>query len=161
MLITTSRKPSKRTRSFCHYLNRVFDSEYFNRGKMNMRDVFLKLHNSYYSYILIVYELNGNPSKMIFFDKNHKECSSFLINVSLPKKRININKNDLSFKSDIKELYFIKKFLGSFSENYNSNVIWIRKYDGFEGVLDVFDKEFISTGFRIFIKKYINNMQLS
>ena len=158
MLITTSRKPSKRTRSFCHYLTRIFDSEYFNRGKMSMREVFLKLHNSKYNYILVVYELNGNPSKMTFFDKNSKECASFSINVSLPEKRININKNDLSFKSDVNELYFIKKFLGYFSEDFESNLVWIRNYDGFEGVLEVFDKDFLNTGFRIFIKKYINNL---
>lgn len=157
MLITTSRKPSKRTRSFCQYLTRIFDSEYFNRGKMSMRDVFLKLHNSNDKYILIIHELNGNPSKMTFFDDESNKCASFLINVSIPKKKIYINKNKLSFKSDVKELEFIKHFLGSFSEDYESNVIWIRKYDDFKGVLEVFDKDFFDTGFKIFIKNYINN----
>lgn len=156
MLITTSRKPSKRTRSFCQYLTRVFDSEYFNRGKMSMHDIFLKLHNSKYLYILVVYELNGNPSKMTFFNKESKECASFLINVSLPNKRININKNNLSFKSDVNSLSFIKNFLGSFSENFESNVIWIKNCDGFEGVLEVFDNESQFTGFKIFIKKHMH-----
>lgn len=156
MLITTSRKPSKRTRAFCQYLARIFVSEYFNRGKMSMRDIFLKLHSSDYEYVLVVYELNGNPSKMTFFN-NESECASFLINVSLPEKRVNINKNNLSFRSDVKELSFIKNFLGPFSEDYESNIIWIRKYDDFIGVLEVFDKDFLNTGFKIFIKKYVNN----
>lgn len=121
-----------------------------------MRDIFLKLHSSDYEYVLVVYELNGNPSKMTFFN-NESECASFLINVSLPEKRVNVNKNNLSFRSDVKELSFIKNFLGPFSEDYESNIIWIRKYDDFIGVLEVFDKDFLNTGFKIFIKKYVNN----
>ncbi|MDO9045076.1 MAG: ribosomal biogenesis protein [Methanobacteriaceae archaeon] len=176
MLITTSRKPSKRTRSFCQYLNRVFISEYTNRGKMSMRDVLLKAANLGYSYVAVVFEYNGNPSKITFFNNEGSEILSMTINVALPEQRINIQKEDLSFKFDIEEMAILGDILQlktvndfeseadknefdieDFSE---SNLITIKdsksndsKQD-YKAIIDVFDKKGICTGFKIFIKNF-------
>ena len=42
MLISTSRKPSQKTRKFCKNFARVTGSTSVNRGKMNMRELLLK-----------------------------------------------------------------------------------------------------------------------
>jgi U3 small nucleolar ribonucleoprotein protein IMP4 len=156
MLITTSRKPSKRTRSFCKYLNRIFDSEYVNRGKMSMRDVILKLVASNYSHAVLVYEYNGNPSKITIFNKEGNELLSMTINMALPEERINIKKDELSFKCDIDEMAVLEDVL--ISENNldeESNLIWIKESSNdYKAVLEVFDNKSFCTGFKIFIKTF-------
>lgn len=182
MLITTSRKPSKRTRSFCQYLNRVFISEYTNRGKMSMRDVLLKAANLGYSYVAVVFEYNGNPSKITFFNSEGSEILSMTINVALPEKRINIQKEDLSFKCDLEEMAILGDILQlktlddfesdesdkyglDFEDFQESNLITIKnsksddfKYNDskqdYKAIIDVFDKKGICTGFKIFIKNF-------
>lgn len=175
MLITTSRKPSKRTRSFCQYLNRVLNSEYINRGKMSMRDVLLKSANSGYSYVAVVFEYNGNPSKITFFNKEGMEILSMTINVALPENRINIQKDDLSFKCDVKEMSILEDILLESDDkpldvskmdkldfddflSDESNCIWIKDSDEEEqnhkAVLEVLDKKGNCTGFKIFIKNF-------
>ncbi|MDZ4172394.1 MAG: ribosomal biogenesis protein [Methanobacteriaceae archaeon] len=156
MLITTSRKPSKRTRSFCKYLNRIFDSEYVNRGKMSMRDVILKLVASNYSYAVLVYEYNGNPSKITIFNKEGNELLSMTINIALPEERINIKKDQLSFKCDIDEMAVLEDVL--ISENNldeESNLICIKESSNdYKAVLEVFDNKSFCTGFKIFVKTF-------
>ncbi|MDP2836096.1 MAG: ribosomal biogenesis protein [Methanobacteriaceae archaeon] len=176
MLITTSRKPSKRTRSFCQYLNRVFISEYTNRGKMSMRDVLLKAANLGYSYLAVVFEYNGNPSKITFFNKDGLEIISMTINVALPEKRINIQKEDLSFKCDLEEMAILGDILqlktaNDFESEADKNELDIEDFpesnliniknsksndskQDYKAILDVFDKKGISTGFKIFIKNF-------
>lgn len=156
MLITTSRKPSKRTRSFCKYLNRIFDSEYVNRGKMSMRDVILKLVASNYSHAVLVYEYNGNPSKITIFNKEGNEILSMTINIALPEERINIKKDQLSFKCDIDEMAVLEDVL--ISENNldeESNLICINESSNdYKAVLEVFDNKSFCTGFKIFVKTF-------
>ena len=156
MLITTSRKPSKRTRSFCKYLNRIFDSEYMNRGKMSMRDVILKLVASNYSHAVLVYEYNGNPSKITIFNKDGNELLSMTINMALPEERINIKKDQLSFKCDVDEMSVLEDVL--ISENNldeESNLIWIKESSNdYKAVLEVFDNKSFCTGFKIFFKTF-------
>lgn len=175
MLITTSRKPSKRTRSFCQYLNRVLSSEYINRGKMSMRDVLLKANDLGYSHVAVVYEYNGNPSKITFFDSYGDEILSMTINVALPENRINIKKEDLSLKCDLEEMSILENILISFDDkpldvskmdkndfddylSDDSNYIWIKESNkddkNYKAILEVFDSKGLCTGFKIFIKNF-------
>lgn len=114
MLITTSRKPSPRTRSFAGSLERVFNSKYINRGKMSMRDVFLKLRASDHTKVAVISEMKGNPSRIEFFDPEGDLILSMGVTVSnsLGKGRIrkkelklrwNLDESNLKEKSDLKD----------------------------------------------------------
>ena len=65
MLITSSRKPSNRTRTLCKYLATFFNCEYVNRGKMGMGEV---LHLAHDDPLLIVGEFHGNPGSLAIYD---------------------------------------------------------------------------------------------
>ncbi|GEM_PF-1736367 len=56
-LVTTSRKPSPRTRSFSRDLARAIGARYMTRGKANLQEVF-----SLDDRVVIVKERHGNPS---------------------------------------------------------------------------------------------------
>jgi len=84
MLITTSRKPSPRTRSFAGSLERVFNSKYINRGKMSMRDVLLKLRASDHTKVAVISEMKGNPSRIEFFNLEGDSILIMDITVSNP-----------------------------------------------------------------------------
>ncbi len=69
ILITTSRRPSRRTRRFCRELSAVLPhSFYVNRGKASLRTVVERAFVDGYSRVLIVGETKGNPSLMRFLD---------------------------------------------------------------------------------------------
>ncbi|HIP74234.1 MAG TPA: hypothetical protein EYH14_01115 [Euryarchaeota archaeon] len=63
ILITTSRKPSRRTRRFCRELEAVLPlSRYVNRGKAPLRLISERARADGYYRVLIVGETKGNPS---------------------------------------------------------------------------------------------------
>ena len=66
MLISTSRKPSQKTRKFCKNLARCTGSVSVNRGKMNMRELLLKALEIEEFNLAIVNEIKGNPSRISF-----------------------------------------------------------------------------------------------
>lgn len=156
MLITTSRKPGSRTRSFCQTLHRVLNSEYVNRGKMSMRDVLLKASQSNHKFIAIVFEKHGNPSKITFYDDGGSEIIYITLNVAFPEDRIHIHKENLSLKCDVKELCFLGDILDLNCDNKSeSNYLWIKESDNdYKAVLEFFDSRGNSTGFKIFIKNF-------
>ena len=69
MLISSSRKPSQKTRSFCKNISNAFNYPYINRGKMSLRDLFLKVNVLDENSLMLVYENKGNPSKITFYNK--------------------------------------------------------------------------------------------
>jgi len=84
MLITTSRRPSRRTRSFIRDLFRVIPgSKRVNRGKSNISDLCLKALREGLNRVLIVETKYGNPSAFIFIlvnpDKTYKHLSEVTI----------------------------------------------------------------------------------
>ena len=67
VLITTSRKPCNRTRSFCRDLaTRLPHAIYQNRGKANLDDIIVLARALFCDTILVVQEMHGNPSKIEF-----------------------------------------------------------------------------------------------
>ncbi len=67
MLLTTSRRTSQRTRTFCRELASLFPlCEYCNRGKKSVRDilVYALLHG--HGHILVVETQDGNPSRLAY-----------------------------------------------------------------------------------------------
>ncbi len=85
-LITTSRKPSPRTRSFARDLARALRFDYFTRGKANLQSIFSAFDR--YKVILIVMEKHGNPSR---------------IDVHTPEYTVNILLRRAILRREIKE----------------------------------------------------------
>ena len=69
IFITTSRRPTRRVRSFCKELARVLPgSTYVNRGKMNLDEVLLEASARGSSHALIVNVRKGNPGRLDLYD---------------------------------------------------------------------------------------------
>ncbi|HHI00492.1 MAG TPA: ribosomal biogenesis protein [Thermococcus litoralis] len=67
ILITTSHRPTRRTRSFGHDLERVFPSSaYLTRGKKTIQDLLMEAYDRGYERLLIINVWKGNPLKMTF-----------------------------------------------------------------------------------------------
>ena len=156
MLITTSRKPSKRTRSFCRSLNRVLTSEYVNRGKMSMRDVLLKASELGSSRVALIHEFQGNPSKLSFYDDGGNELISLDITVSIPENRINIQKDQLTLKCEMSELEDMGDVFQLESNPVSeSNYLLVKESSNqYKAVLEFYDRHGVFTGLKIFVKDY-------
>jgi rRNA maturation protein Rpf1 len=61
ILVTTSRKPSPRTRTFSRDFAKALGAEYFTRGKANLGQVFSLLRDEG-DVLVMVKERRGNPS---------------------------------------------------------------------------------------------------
>jgi rRNA maturation protein Rpf1 len=67
--ITTSRKPSLLTRRLCRILSKLLpNSSCENRGKKSIDEVFERAKLLGKRRALLVYERNGNPSKILFME---------------------------------------------------------------------------------------------
>jgi len=67
-LITTSRRPTRRTRSFCKELQRVLPNAIrVNRGKMSLIDVALRALEYNVDRVILVSVFKGNPGRIRFF----------------------------------------------------------------------------------------------
>ncbi|HOA68675.1 U3 small nucleolar ribonucleoprotein protein IMP4 [Methanosarcina thermophila] len=69
MLITTSRKPSVRTRSLCKLISRFIAGRCITRGKMGMKEL---LEFADGGPLIIIGEYHGNPGELSFYDENGK-----------------------------------------------------------------------------------------
>jgi U3 small nucleolar ribonucleoprotein protein IMP4 len=78
MIITTARKPSSKTRTFCKHLGRFTGWEYVTRGKASLETL------SEYPFLLVG-EYEGNPGSLSFF-LNGKSVLSLHISVSMDKE---------------------------------------------------------------------------
>ncbi len=65
MLLTTSRKPSRRTRSLAKVLARFMNWIYINRGKLSMNELLEICHDK----LAILKEVKGNPAFLEIYDK--------------------------------------------------------------------------------------------
>jgi U3 small nucleolar ribonucleoprotein protein IMP4 len=104
MLISTSRKPSQKTRKFCKNLARLTDSTSVNRGKMNMRELLLKALEVDEFNLAIVNEIKGNPSKITFYSNKGEVLLVILISVVLENEKLNMAPSKLKIVSNVKKL---------------------------------------------------------
>nr|WP_048115604.1 ribosomal biogenesis protein [Methanotorris formicicus] len=81
MIITTSRKPSQRTRSFANDLARVLNIEYLTRGKTPLREIFES-----YDKVILIEEFKGNPGKLKIYDVLGNRVLSMFISIKLQKE---------------------------------------------------------------------------
>ena len=158
MLITTSRKPSSRTRSFCQSLSHCLNVEYVNRGKMSFRDVLIKADSLGSPKIAIISQIKGNPSKIEIYDENGEMLLFLKITVSLLNSKGKINSDALSVRCEMEELKNPLISILNISENKensNKNLILVKEGEGEnKAVLEFYDKDGSIRDPRIYVKNW-------
>ena len=156
MLITTSRKPSSRTRSFCQDMSHDLNAKYVNRGKMSFRDVLVKATSSGFQKIAIVSQIKGNPSKIEIYDEKGELLLFLKITVSLLDLKGKINSDALSIRCEIEELKDpLTDILKIPEENSDKNLIWVKAGEGEnKAILEFYDKEGSIRDPRIYVKNW-------
>jgi len=150
MLITTSRKPSQRTRSFCQKLKRALGYPYINRGKMNIQETLQKTREHKESTLAIVSEKHGNPSKITFYNTKGEQIGYITINVTIPKTlETEPTKN---IKGAIEKIKPLKKLI-PFRENGGERFWIVKPAKGeYTAIIELYHGKKPS-GLKIFIKK--------
>jgi len=155
MLITTSRKPSQRTRTFCRGLERALKARCVNRGKMSLRDVFLKANEMEEDRVAVVSERDGNPNGMKLYQDGELFISLQLtVDFSLPKGRM--KKDNLHIRCEVDELKDISPEIFEIpleepGENSDENLILIRTSKS-RPLIEFFDGKGLATGPRIYLQ---------
>lgn len=130
MLISTSRKPSQKTRKFCKNFSHATVSSYVNRGKMNMRELLLKALELGEVNIAVVHEIKGNPSRITFYSNKGEVLLVLLIKVTLTNERLHISPKNLTVVSEVEKLNSLAEiFTFPLVEEDNANYIKINKTD--------------------------------
>jgi U3 small nucleolar ribonucleoprotein protein IMP4 len=83
MILTTSRKPSRKTRTLAKAIARFMNWRYITRGKMSLEEVFTLLQNEN---LAIIEEIKGNPAILKIVHPTGRELLSIRFNVSNIKK---------------------------------------------------------------------------
>ncbi len=81
MIITTSRKPSQKTRSFVNDLARVFNIKVLNRGKTSLKSILEE-----YDKLIVVGEYKGNPGKIKLYNTDKNTIISMLVSTKLQRE---------------------------------------------------------------------------
>ncbi|MDY9923340.1 Brix domain-containing protein [Methanobacterium sp.] len=155
MLITTSRKPSQRTRTFCRGLERVLKARCINRGKMSLRDVFLKANEIGEDRVAVVSERDGNPNGMEFYQDGELFISLQLtVDFSLSKGRM--KKDNLHIRCEVDELKDLSPEIFEIPleeplEYSDENLILIRTSKS-RPLIEFFDGKGLATGPRIYLQ---------
>ena len=156
MLISTSRKPSQKTRKFCKNLANALGSTSVNRGKMNMRELLLKALQLDEFNLAIVNEIKGNPSKITFYSNKGEVLLVILISASIENERLNIAPSKLRIVSDIDELNVLGEILDiELAENADCNYIHITANEDLVAKINFINKFGDKTNFQINVKKVI------
>jgi len=157
MLITTSRKPSQRTRTFCRGLERVIKARCINRGKMSVREVFLKAKEMGFDRVAIISERDGNPSGLdIYLEDELIFSTKITVDLSAPKGRM---KKDQTFiRCDLEDFKKLAVFIFAVPmENPQAktedNLIWIKDTQKqYQGIVEFYDTKGLIIGPRIFLQ---------
>ncbi|WP_407431224.1 Brix domain-containing protein [Methanobrevibacter sp.] len=159
MLISTSRKPSQKTRKFCKNFAHSTDSTSVNRGKMNMRDLLLKALAEDEVNLAVVNEIKGNPSKITFYSNKGDILLTILISVTTTNERLNISPSQLKIVSEVQELNCLSDILGfELVDKAEDNYIHITGgYDDLFAKINFINKFGEKTDFQINIRKILDN----
>ena len=159
MLISTSRKPSQKTRKFCKNLAHSTDSTSVNRGKMNMRELLLRALDEDEVNLAIVNEIKGNPSRITFYSNKGEVLLTVLISVTTTNERLNISPSQLKIVSEVPKLNCLSDIWGfELVDRVDDNYIHITGgYEGLIGKINFVNKFGDKSDFQINIKKIIDN----
>lgn len=159
MLISTSRKPSQKTRKFCKNFAHATDSTSVNRGKMNMRELLLKALSEDEVNLAVVNEIKGNPSKITFYSNKGDVLLTILISVTTTNERLNLSPSKLKIVSDVQELNCLSDILGfELMDKAEDNYIYITSgYEDLIAKINFINKFGDKSEFQINVKKIIDN----
>ncbi|MEE0940030.1 Brix domain-containing protein [Methanobrevibacter sp.] len=156
MLISTSRKPSQKTRKFCKNLAHATGSTSVNRGKMNMRELLLKALELDEFNLAVVNEIKGNPSKITFYSNKGEILLVILIGASLELGRLNIAPSKLKIVSHVEKLDVLSEILDmELVDNAEDNYILISSDDNLIAKINFVNKFGDETNFQINVKKIL------
>ena len=152
MLISTSRKPSQKTRKFCKNLAHATGSTSVNRGKSNMRELLLKALELDEHNLAIVNEIKGNPSRVTFYSNKGEILLIILIGVTTSNERCHILPKNLKIVSKVEKLNVLSELVDKASENY----ILISKEDDLIAKINFVNKFGDKTDLQINVKKILD-----
>lgn len=163
MLITTSRKPSPKTRTFARNLRKALNEDYINRGKMSLRDVLLKAVQSNSDKIIVISEIKGNPSRIEILNSDGNSLLSLNITSSIISSSGKINREKLRIRCDNEDLREVIPVIGIAEEENeqtrsisNSNIVWIKKGPkNTIGMIEFYDKDGNLASPKIYIRNII------
>ncbi|AMD17268.1 ribonucleotide-diphosphate reductase subunit beta [Methanobrevibacter sp. YE315] len=156
MLISTSRKPSQKTRKFCKNLAHATGSTSVNRGKMNMRELLLKALEVDEFNLAIVNEIKGNPSRISFYSNKGELLLTVLIGASDASEKMNIAPSQLKIVSEVDELNVLKDILDmDLVDKAEDNYILISKSDDLAAKINFVNKFGDKIDFQIKVKKIL------
>ena len=156
MLISTSRKPSQKTRKFCKNLARLTDSTSVNRGKMNMRELLLKALEVDEFNLAVVNEIKGNPSKITFYSNKGEILLVILISVVLDNEKLNMAPSKLRIVSDIEKLDVLSDILDlDLVDSAEDNYILISADENLVAKINFVNKFGEKLNFQINVKKIL------
>ena len=159
MLISTSRKPSQKTRKFCKNLARVTDSTSVNRGKMNMRELLLKALELEEINLAVVNEIKGNPSKITFYSNKGEVLLVILISVVLESEKLNIAPSKLKIVSNMEKLNVLSDILGlELVDKAEDNFILISQDENLIAKINFINKFGDKLNFQINVKKILEDI---
>lgn len=158
MLISTSRKPSQKTRKFCKTLAHATGSSSVNRGKMNMRELLLKALELEEVNLAVVNEIKGNPSKITFYSNKGDELLSILISAVLENEKLNIAPGSLKIVSEVEKLDKLSEIL-SFEkvDKADYNYILVSKDQDLAAKINFINKFGEKVKFQINVKKILED----
>lgn len=156
MLISTSRKPSQKTRKFCKNLAHATGSRSVNRGKMNMRELLLKALEVDEFNLAIVNEIKGNPSKITFYSNKGEVLLIILIGATLDNDKMNIAPSQLKIVSEVKKLNVLKDILDlDLVDKAEDNYILVSESDDSVARINFINKFGDKINFQINVKKIL------
>ena len=156
MLISTSRKPSQKTRKFCKTLAHATGSTSVNRGKMNMRELLLKALELDEINLAIVNEIKGNPSKITFYSNKGEELLAILISAVLENETLNIAPSNLKIVSEVESLNVLSEILSfDLTDNADDNYVLIKKDEDLIAKINFINKFGDKVKFQINVKKIL------
>lgn len=156
MFITTSRKPSAKTRTFCQSLSRALNADYTNRGKMSFRDVLIKA--SGFKVIAIVSQVKGNPSRIEFYNEEGEILLTLYMTEAILNLKGRINSEKLTIRCEIDELK--KKLLDILEiiedhKDSTQNLIWVKKGEGNnEAVIEFYGSDGSMVNPKIYVRRF-------
>jgi U3 small nucleolar ribonucleoprotein protein IMP4 len=157
MLISTSRKPSQKTRKFCKTLARTTDSTSVNRGKMNMRELLLKALELDEINLAIVNEIKGNPSKITFYSNKGEVLLVLLISISMDNnEKLNIAPSQLKIVSSFDKLNVLSDIFDmELVDRAEDNFIIISQHENLIAKINFVNKFGEKLNFQINVKKIL------
>lgn len=156
MLISTSRKPSQKTRKFCKDLANATGSTSVNRGKMNMRELLLKALEVDEYNLAVVNEIKGNPSRISFYANNGDLLLTLIIGASEHKEKMNIAPSELKIVSQVEQLNVLSDILDmELVDSAERNYLLISKSEDSIAKINFINKFGDVNNFKINVKKIL------